>query len=175
MKLPGDGMPPVPAKTAARIQHWEFVEMLELLPEFWAEDKEGKASGKGTASQVRGRKRIQDIRVWAQSFVKYVSMLSGKHPESVLELKALHNHHDLVGYSSDYEGKAWADVAYGRQVRHVASTGHKMWSKINPSIYSLCFTGKAKRVTHCDFCFSSAHRTEGGGVSSGGLLHRYTR
>ena len=31
----GDGMPPVPAKLAAKVRRWEFVEMGELLPEFW--------------------------------------------------------------------------------------------------------------------------------------------
>ena len=30
----GDGLPPVPAKIAAKIGYWEFIEMYELLPEF---------------------------------------------------------------------------------------------------------------------------------------------
>ena len=41
----GDGMPPVPAKLAAKIWRWEFVEMGELLPEFWAGPKEEAEQG----------------------------------------------------------------------------------------------------------------------------------
>ena len=45
LKLPvggayvGEGMPPVPAKLAARIRRWEYVEMGEILPEFWIGSK----------------------------------------------------------------------------------------------------------------------------------------
>ena len=36
----GDGLPPIPAKLAAKIRRGEFVDMYELLPEFWTELKE---------------------------------------------------------------------------------------------------------------------------------------
>jgi len=36
----GDGMPPVPAMLAAKNWRWEYVEMEELLPEFWVGPKE---------------------------------------------------------------------------------------------------------------------------------------
>ena len=38
-KLPGlyvgEGLPPVPVKLVEKIHTWEFVEMAELLPEYW--------------------------------------------------------------------------------------------------------------------------------------------
>ena len=41
-----DGMPPVPAKLAAKICRWEFIEMAELLPEFWNTPKGGDPRGR---------------------------------------------------------------------------------------------------------------------------------
>ncbi len=40
----GDGMPPVPSQLTVKILWWEFVEMGELLLEFWAghKDSEGE-------------------------------------------------------------------------------------------------------------------------------------
>ena len=32
----GKGLPPVPPKLAKKIRQWEFVDMAELLPEFWS-------------------------------------------------------------------------------------------------------------------------------------------
>ncbi len=44
----GDGLPPVPAKVAARIVKWDFVEMQELLPEtLGAKKLREKAQGVG--------------------------------------------------------------------------------------------------------------------------------
>ena len=40
----GEGLLPVPAKLAEKIVRWEFVEMAELLPEFWT-PVAGKDSG----------------------------------------------------------------------------------------------------------------------------------
>ena len=35
----GEGLPPVPPKLAAKIMRWEFVDMAEMLPEFWSNTK----------------------------------------------------------------------------------------------------------------------------------------
>ena len=38
----GEGSPPVPSKLAEKVRRWEYLEMSELLPEFWskADDSE---------------------------------------------------------------------------------------------------------------------------------------
>ena len=41
----GEGLPPVPARLVAKILRHEFVEMHELLPEFWQDQKEGGKAG----------------------------------------------------------------------------------------------------------------------------------
>ena len=81
----GDGLPPVPAKLAARIVKWEFIQMHELLPEFWME---GEGSSKAGANRGKGKKRVKDVQVWLQCFAQYVSVLSSKYPEAVPELMA---------------------------------------------------------------------------------------
>jgi len=42
----GDEMPLVPAKLAEKIKRREYVEMGELLPEFWTSTREGEGDGK---------------------------------------------------------------------------------------------------------------------------------
>ena len=48
----GDGLPPVPAKVAAKIRRGEFVEMGELLPEFLASQREDDPEGDRCGSYV---------------------------------------------------------------------------------------------------------------------------
>lgn len=153
----GDGLPPVPARVADKITKWEFIEMHEMLPEFWAQ-KTDEAGGKAsTSSKARARKRVQDINVWLQCFALYVSVMSAKDPGYIPELMAYMV--SILRASQEYEGTAWTtyDTAYRRQA---AATGHKKWSQVNPSLYTVCFTGKARRATRCDLCLSSAHKTE---------------
>ena len=153
----GDGLPPVPAKIADKIAKWEFVEMYEMLPESWVQKME-ETGGKGaTSSRARARKRIQDINAWLQCFALYVSVMSAKDPGHVPELLAYMV--NILRASQDYEGSAWTtyDAAYRRQA---AATGHKKWSQVNPSLYTVCFTGKARKTTRCDLCLSLAHKTE---------------
>ena len=61
--------------------------------------------------------------------------------------------------SQDFAGLAWVryDAAFRRQA---AISGNKKWSQINPSLYSISFTGRAQIVTRCDLCFSTSHATK---------------
>lgn len=83
LKLPttgtyiGDGMPPVPAKLTAKILRWEFVEMGELLPEFWATLKE--TEGEKERRNRQGRK-VTDIYTWLQCYAAYVAVLGLSFP-----------------------------------------------------------------------------------------------
>ena len=57
----------------------------------------------------------------------------------------------IVKCSRDFEGLAWAqyDRAYRRQA---AQTKDLRWSRLNPTLFSLCFTGKARRNIACAHC-----------------------
>ena len=149
----GEGLPPVPAKLVARIVRHEFVEMHELLPEFWHDQKDG---GK-TTDKAKSKKRALDLTVWLQCFAVYVGVLGPRFPAEVPELMAYMI--SIVRASQEYEGAAWAayDTAYRRQA---AAQGRTGWSQINPSLYAICFTGKAKKSERCDRCLSATHRAD---------------
>ena len=36
--------------------------------------------------------------------------------------------------------------------------GHKQRCKVSPSLYIVCFTGKARKATQCDLSLSVAHK-----------------
>ncbi len=65
----------------------------------------------------------------------------------------------VVRASEDYTGTAWVryDAAYRRQA---AVSGNRTWSRINPSLYALCFTGKAQAAKRCDLCLSVSHESK---------------
>ena len=123
------------------------------VPEFWHDQKEG---GK-TTDKAKAKKRALDLTVWLQCFAVYVGVLGPKFPVEVPEPMAYVI--VIVRASQEYEGSAWAayDAAYRRQVAVQGKTG---WSQINPSLYVICFTRKAKRSDRCDRCHSVTHRAD---------------
>ncbi len=123
----GEGVPPVPAKLASRIRRGEFVDMGELLPEFWSTPKE---EGAKEAKSRRARK-VDDIFIWLQSFASYVVVRGAAAPELIAELMTYQS--TIVRLSRDFTGLAWVryDQAYRRQA---ALTGHTKWSVINTTI-----------------------------------------
>ena len=66
----GEGLPSVPERLAARIRRGEFIEMCELIPEFWLAKEEDDTP---KAKRQRPR-RVLDIFTWVQSFTIYASV-----------------------------------------------------------------------------------------------------
>ena len=70
--------------------------------------------------------------------------------------------YELYGISKpaeeDYAEGAWVsyDVGYCQQA---AACQNTTWAKVNLSLFSLCFTGKAQALSQCDLCLSSSHGT----------------
>ena len=48
------------------------------------------------------------------------------------------------------------DAAFFRQA---FITGNRQWSKVNPSLYSICFAGVARTGQRCELCLSLSHQT----------------
>ena len=163
----GEGLPPVPSKLADRIRRWEFVDMSELLPEFWDHSPPKSADSQSSSQQLPARRtrRVTDIATWTQCFASYVGVLSGISPEAVPELITYLVH--MVRVSQDFGGMVWVnyDMAFRRQA---ATTGNRQWSRINPSLYSICFAGAARTSTRCDLCLSLTHETRDCALSGGG-------
>lgn len=142
-------MAPVPRKLAERIWQWEFVDMGEMLSDNWLQKgDEPTVNPLGLAHQKR---QVTDINTWIRCFATFTSMMSCKCPETMPELQV-----SIMKASSEYSGLAWAqyDSAYRHQA---ANTGNRSWSHINPSLYSVCFTGKANTVARCSLCASMDH------------------
>jgi len=150
----GEGMQPVPLKIAEKIWAWEFVDMVDLLPEQWAVKKDVHLLAQ--LMPARRRRQIEDINVWLQCFISYVSVMSRRFPSDVVELLAYMAH--IHRTSLEFPDKAW--VEYDTTFRmQAASSGNRRWSCVNPSIYAVSFSGKASAGKRCELCSSSAHAT----------------
>lgn len=64
----------------------------------------------------------------------------------------------IVKCHKRFEGLGWFnyDRAYRRQAATLRSLN---WSKTDSTLFSLAFTGKAKKLSSCELCFSSNHST----------------
>ena len=91
------------------------------------------------------------------SFAALVEVLSRAYPTMVPEFMSYQA--IIIKCARDFHGLAWAqyDRAYRRQVAH---TKDLRWSRLNPTLYSLCFAGKAKHLIVCASCFSDSHATD---------------
>ena len=149
----GDGIPPVPAKLAARIRKGEFVEMGELLPEFWAGPKDEDSDFRRELKTRRSCK-VVDIHTWVQCFSTYVATRAPQAPHLIPELMAYLA--TIVRVSQDYAGLAWVryDASFRRQA---ALTKNTRWSVINSTLYTMCFTGMAAATKRCELCFATSH------------------
>ena len=134
--------------------------MSELLPEFWvplgSSQQEGDPPDQ-PRTPARRRRKVTDIATWVQCFATYVGVLAGMSPEAIPELMAYLVH--IVRVSQDFGGLAWVnyDSAFRRQA---ASTGNRQWSRVNPSLYSICFSGVARTSKRCDLCLSLTHEVK---------------
>ena len=83
-----DGLPPVPQRMVDRVHKGEYIEMGDMLPEFWVAPREGKEATAQRLARNRGRRQTQDICVWSQCFAIYVAVMSTKWPQRVPEMMA---------------------------------------------------------------------------------------
>ena len=103
----------------------------------------------------RRRRQITDVDTWVQCFAVYIGVMSHKYPEAVPELLAYMIL--IVRSSREFAELTWAryDTEYRR---HAANSGNRQWSRINPSMYAVHFTGKAQASTpRCELCASVFH------------------
>ena len=102
------------------------------------------------------RKLIPDLTTWMQCFSIYVTVLATQHPQFIPELLAYSR--DIISASRHFKWPSW--VIYNATYRrHMAETGQKDWSKVDPSIYARCFTGWARPPTWCTVCVTLDHDT----------------
>ena len=157
----GDGVLPLPQKLMKKIRALEFIEMRELLPEEWLGSlEEGDSADQHNCCNSASRKRkppVTNIFSWMQGYASLVGALATVYPAKVPELMAYQT--TILRCYRDFEGAAWAqyDRAYRRQA---ALSKDLNWSRINTTLYSLCFAGRAKRGHVCTHCLSNNHQSE---------------
>lgn len=94
----------MPAKVATKICCEYFVDMGELLPEFWPSSREEDPHTKLEAKTCRVRS-VQDIFMWLQCFGLYVSVLAAQHPDHITGLMAYQS--TIERAHQGYTGLAW--------------------------------------------------------------------
>ena len=154
MTYVGEGIAPVPKKVADRILRWDFVEMGELLPEFGLSASNEQSS----TSLTRRSRKVTEISTWTMCFATFVGILGPANPAAVPELMAYLR--TITRASQDFEGLAWEryDAAYRRQA---AASKNRSWSRVDTSLYALCFSGgKASRGERCELCLAATHTTK---------------
>ena len=131
-------------KLVQSIWRWEFIDLAEMLPELWGcRDDDNLA-----------RYPITNLRTWLKAFATYVAVMSQKNGGAVSELMAYMV--SVIWAEEEYLEGAWVryDAGYHQQA---AVCWNTTWSKVNPSLFSLCFAGKPQTLSRCDFCLSISH------------------
>ena len=122
--------------------------MGELLPDcvgISRPDDTGKASTK--------RRTVSGILEWIKCFNVYMAVISRKQPGRIPDLLAYETL--IIEAHMEYSGDAW--LGYDIRFRQCAATDTtKNWAIIDPTLWNLAFSGKA-RATRCKFCFSLSH------------------
>ena len=149
----GKACPLVPARLAAKIRRWEFVEMGELLQEFWVGPREVEVE-LPKERRTRQARKVINIFTWVQCFDTYVAVLAPCEPQTVPELMAYMG--TIVRVSQDYEGLGWVryDLAFRCQA---ALSGNRRWSVTNGTLFTMIFSGRVAGLRRCELCFATSH------------------
>ena len=83
----GDGLPPVPQKLD-RIGKAEYIDMYDLLFEFWITPCSKEDLALQRLARSRGHKRTLEIHFWLQCFAVYMVVVNSKYQNWVLEIMA---------------------------------------------------------------------------------------
>lgn len=156
----GQGLPALPKKLVERIRSNEYVDFMELPP---AKGKsrppshamEGQILVVQATDLAQGRKVVPDLATWMQCFAIYTAVLGQEQPARLPELMAYQS--TIAKASQKYKWPSW--VIYDQSFRQeMAGTTGQSWAKVDPSIYSLCFTGQAiSSENWCAHCQSLDH------------------
>ena len=147
------GFSSVPPKLTKKILAEEYVDMWELLPEFWQVETEGTCCH----SKRPRRSLVTDINVWTECFVTMAAILASAFPSKAPHLFAYLR--TITKASHTFESSAWAsyDMAYRRQA---ANRGSLDWGVVDAALYNEAFAGWAKLMTRCRYCLSNTHPSQ---------------
>ena len=158
----GAGLPAVPRKLMEQILAGQYIDFSELPP---AKGRTRPLSSQEEghiivvrAEEVSGaRKMIPDLATWTQCFALYMAIITTKEPDRTNNLLAYMV--TIAKASIKYSWPSW--VVYDQNFRQeAADNGLKDWAKVDPSIYTQCFTNAAiSEERWCKNCQSIDHNS----------------
>lgn len=159
----GPGLAAIPKKVMERIKAGEYVDFMELPP------ARGKTKPVGQSSEgqivvlqatdlMPTRKLVPDLSTWLQCFALYTAAVTQDNPERMAELMAYQT--AIAKASQRYKWPSW--VIYDSSFRQeLAGVEGQSWARVDPSIYSLCFTGQAIGAENwCSVCQTLDHTVQ---------------
>ena len=158
----GTGLPALPKKLVARVLANEYIDFSELPPAKgkgrpMPQSLEGQVVVVQAAELLQTRKIIPDLAIWVQCFSIYTATLCAKYPARLPELMAYQT--IIAKASQRYRWPSW--VVYDQNFRQeAAGNPHQSWARVEPSIYTQCFTGQAVSTENwCSRCQCLDHTT----------------
>ena len=143
----------LPPKLIKKILDLEYVDMAELVPEFWRfQEEEQKCCHQVNRTPRRGP--VTDILLWVECFASMVDILYRKYPDKTSHfmtyLKTIvHAHKSFIG-----DGWVTYDACYRRKAAVAKSLD---WGHVDFTLYNETFTGRAKAIPKCRYCMSEYH------------------
>ena len=95
----------LPAWLVKRIFEFEFVEMVDMLPDAWQEDSQMGTDIHPLSRQLVRRAPISEITLWLKGFARLASVLTSKHPTKAAEMWAYQS--AIIRAARNFEGTAW--------------------------------------------------------------------
>ena len=133
----GTGLPSLAKKMVDRIISGHYVDFSELPPaRGHARPLPNAEDGHIIVTRAGTRKLILDLATWLQCFAVYIAMVT-EHPGQTKSLLAYLS--TITKVSAKYSLPSW--VVYDQNFQQEAADSRRTnWSKVEPSIYTQCFT-----------------------------------
>ena len=160
----GPGLPTLPKRIVEKMLNWEYINFNELIPFCDPNTDDEQPSSlvpeqynlfPGLGLVQQGHQVKYSFLQWASCFVRYMAVMASKGNDTI----------HMCAYFSiilkahrEYTRGMWSyyDANYRQRA---AATRNKDWSVIDTTLFSQCFTGRAKKVQGCATCSSIKHDT----------------
>ena len=157
------GLPALPKKMVEKIRAGQYIDFSELPPakghtRTLPSQEEGHVVVIRAEDLVGSKKLIPDLATWLQCFAIYMAVVTDTELDRAKSLLAYMT--TIAKASIKYTWPSW--IVYDQNFRQeAADNGLKDWSKVDPSIYTQCFTNAAaSRESWCQLCQSLDHGSD---------------
>ena len=110
------------------------------------------------ADFLQSRRVIPDLAIWMQCYAIFTAVITSKNPPRLPDLMAYMT--IIAKASQKFAWTSW--VFYGQNFcQEAACSTSTQWARVDPSIYTQCFTGMAIGAEGwCKICQSIEHSSE---------------